>query len=278
MRRDQIRTLRDAGVTRLQPGIESLSTSVLRLMRKGVSGLQNVRLLKWCQAHGIHPVWNALFGFPGEPPEEYERLARLVPLLTHLTPPEYAGSLRLDRFSPYFEDPDAFGITGIEPYPAYREVYDLPAPALRNLAYYFCFETGGESRDLGYVEPFRAAVAKWREVHASSELIGIDDGAFTLVCDYRPVAEQAVTVLGGRERAALLACDDIRTAAQVRAALADAGDDAADVDAILAELLARKLLIAENEAYLSIVVDLRFAKPSLLEHINSARAAFAAPR
>src|SRR5262245_59233898 len=45
----QVKLLRDAGVLAIQPGVESLSTNVLRLMRKGVTSLQNIQLLKWCK-------------------------------------------------------------------------------------------------------------------------------------------------------------------------------------------------------------------------------------
>jgi len=274
LRRSQIEALRQAGTTRIQPGIESLSTPLLRAMRKGVTGLQNIRLLKWCKAAGVYPVWNALYGFPNEPPEEYARLARLVPLLCHLTPPEYAGPIRLDRFSPYFEDPAAFGIAGIEPFAAYRDVYGLPDAELRELAYYFTFERG----ELAYAQPFCAAVESWRADHERAELVAIDDGTRLLVCDYRPAATSPVTVLDGRERSVLLACDDIRTPAQIRAALAAAGDDAtADaVGAILTDLVARGFAIAEEDRYLGIVVELRYAAPRLLGHLTSAQAALSA--
>jgi ribosomal peptide maturation radical SAM protein 1 len=276
LRRDQLESLRAAGCTRLQPGIESLSTPVLRLMRKGVDGLQNIRLLKWCRATGVHPVWNALYGFPNEPPEEYQRLAELIPWLSHLTPPEYAGPLRLDRFSPYFEDPAAFGIEGVEPFAAYREVYGLPDAALRNLAYYFTFERGG----LAYARPFADAVERWRADHERADLVAVDDGTRVVVCDYRPVAPSAVTVLEGLERAVLLACDDIRSPAQIRDGLAARGIAAAagDVAKSLARLVARGFAIAEDERYLSIVVELRYARPALLGHVTSARAALAALR
>ncbi len=281
--RERLEALRGAGVVRLQPGIESLSSEVLRLMHKGVTGLQNVRLLKWCRALGIQPVWNVLYGFPGEPPHEYARLAELVPLLTHLAPPEYVGRMRLDRFSPYFEDPEAYGIDRIEPFPEYREIYGLPAAALRNLAYYFTFEHGGQAGgdlDFAYARPFQDAVAEWKAVHERSDLISIDDGTCTLVCDYRPAALAAVTVLHGPERAVLLACDDIRSAAQIRDVLACAGDDIGkeEVAAILLRLMERRILIAEGDVYLSLVAELRYARPAMLGHLTSAQAAFSSPR
>ncbi|MBN1139640.1 MAG: RiPP maturation radical SAM C-methyltransferase, partial [Anaerolineae bacterium] len=45
--KEQVRLLKAAGVDGIQPGIESLSTPTLRLMRKGTTALQNIQLLKW---------------------------------------------------------------------------------------------------------------------------------------------------------------------------------------------------------------------------------------
>jgi hypothetical protein len=45
LRRDQLQALARAGIREIQPGIESLSDQVLRIMRKGVQALQNVQLL-----------------------------------------------------------------------------------------------------------------------------------------------------------------------------------------------------------------------------------------
>ena len=56
-----------AGVHRIQPGIESLSNNVLKLMRKGTTGIRNIQLLKWCKQYKIAVDWNILYGFPGKP-------------------------------------------------------------------------------------------------------------------------------------------------------------------------------------------------------------------
>src|SRR4029079_12294060 len=88
-----------ARVNRIQPGIESFSDPVLTLMRKGVTWLQNVQLLKWCKQFGVQPFWNVIWGFPGEPAAEYDRMARLVPHLTHLAAPVGSSSLRRPLFS-----------------------------------------------------------------------------------------------------------------------------------------------------------------------------------
>ena len=64
--RDDVKKLAAGGVTLVQPGIESFSSSLLRLMRKGVRGIDNVAFLKFARDYGITPAYNLLYAFPGE--------------------------------------------------------------------------------------------------------------------------------------------------------------------------------------------------------------------
>ncbi len=114
LKQAQLRTMAQAGITSIQPGIESLSSHVLALMRKGVTMLQNVRLLKWAYYYGMRVGWNILTGFPGEVPDDYDRQLLILPLLRHLPPPSGSGRIWLERFSPYFFD-DAFPTRNVRP-------------------------------------------------------------------------------------------------------------------------------------------------------------------
>ncbi|MFC0529786.1 RiPP maturation radical SAM C-methyltransferase [Phytohabitans kaempferiae] len=154
----QLAALARAGILRVQPGIESLSTHVLQLMRKGVRGWQNVRFLRDCVTVGIHPQWNVLYGFPGETPDDYAPVFDQMPHLVHLPPPQGASRVALTRFSPFFNDP-GLGMVNEGPAPAYRLVYDLPLGELADLVYLF------QSRDSGLVgepvERLAKTVAEW---------------------------------------------------------------------------------------------------------------------
>ena len=66
LRHAQLEKMRNAGVNQIQPGIESFSDQVLRLMDKGCTGFQNIQLLRWCEELDIEVAWNFLAGFPGE--------------------------------------------------------------------------------------------------------------------------------------------------------------------------------------------------------------------
>jgi ribosomal peptide maturation radical SAM protein 1 len=137
--RVQLQTLARAGIRRIQPGIESLNSHILALMRKGTTMLRNVRLLKWATYYGMHVGWNILTGFPGETLEDYAAQERLIPLLTFLPPPVGCGPIWLERFSPYFFDPD-LAFRERRPQRAYDYIYPVPELDLSAIAYFFEYE------------------------------------------------------------------------------------------------------------------------------------------
>lgn len=261
LKKEQVRLLADAGVTRIQPGIESLSDAVLKLMRKGVTALQNIQLLKWGRELGVTPYWNLLWGFPDEPPEEYARMARLVPLLTHLSPPTGVSGLRLDRFSPGFDDAERLGFLDVAPLPSYAAVYPLAPEAVANLAYSFSFRARGGADAGSYVAPLLREVSRWRRAAAASALFSVPAGDALLVWDLRPVARHPLTVLKGLPRALHEACD----ASASRRALVDADRTASGFASERAEraldaLVANRLVLRDGERHLALAVPLgRFA-------------------
>jgi ribosomal peptide maturation radical SAM protein 1 len=133
---DKVMALKAAGITQIQPGIEALSSKLLKRMRKGVSGAQNVALMRYGRSVGVSVTWNLLYGFPGDGLPEYEETLRLLPLLRHLEPPEGLGCIRVQRFSPYFDHPEEHGVTNVRPLPAYGETFPASTDC-RKLAYTF---------------------------------------------------------------------------------------------------------------------------------------------
>ena len=255
----QLRVLARAGVRELQPGIESFSTPILKLMDKGVTALQNVRLLKWCAELGIRPFWNILYGFPGEEPAEYERMAQLIPSLTHLAPPYGTLKLRMDRFSPNFDQAAARGFVEVRPAEAYRHVYPLAPEAMSRLAYYFDYAYADGRDPTVYAAPVHAAVEQWLAASGAArlELHGEDD--CLEIRDSRPVASSETTVLRGAARLAYLALDDGRTLRDVMTVLRrELGDDtpaAEHVEIWLTAWEAARLVMREGARYLSLATN-----------------------
>lgn len=258
LRRDQVRLLREAGVTSIQPGLESLSTPILRIMRKGVTAFQNVRLLKWCAEDGIRVRWNVIHGFPAEPPQEYARMAQLVPFLGHLEPPSL-GPLELERFSPYYERPRDFGLEVLGPRWWYEHVYSVDQATLMDLAYSFEYRHLDGRDPEGYVAPLRDAVEAWRAAWPSSyRTLQYRRGpGFLVIHDRRPGLPRADYSLEEREARLYLACEDGATAAETHAALdaADTADlDIEDVEEFFEELIALGLMYEEGGRYLALAL------------------------
>lgn len=139
VRRADVAALRRAGVFRVQPGIESFSDHVLSLMRKGTTALQNIQLLKWMQEHGISVDFNILVGFPGETREDYEGQIRLMQSLAHLPAPNGTSVVvRVDRFSPFYDEPDALGIRDLRAAEHYPHL--IPADLLTPETYAYFFD------------------------------------------------------------------------------------------------------------------------------------------
>ncbi|MBW1879692.1 MAG: RiPP maturation radical SAM C-methyltransferase, partial [Deltaproteobacteria bacterium] len=162
----QVKGLWDAGSRTIQPGIEALDSDLLRLMRKGVQARQNIALLRYARSLGMAIKWNLLWGFPGDHADSYHRTLDLLPKVRHLCPPNALTHLAMDRFSPYFDDPEAFGITELEPLECYAEVFPAETD-LGRLAYHFraTYPSGSDA-----AQPLMAAlnreVWRWREAWA----------------------------------------------------------------------------------------------------------------
>jgi ribosomal peptide maturation radical SAM protein 1 len=132
----QLEVLAKAGVTRIQPGIEALSSEMLKLMGKGSTSFRNIRFLKMVSQHGIEPDWNLLLGFPKERATVYEDYLRSIPSLVHLPPPGAAFPVRFDRFSPYFMRPRDYDLD-LKPLDFYAMVYPFTTRELESFAYFF---------------------------------------------------------------------------------------------------------------------------------------------
>ena len=258
LKRDQVKLLREAGIRSIQPGIESLSTPILRLMRKGVTAFQNVRLLKWCAEYGLHVEWNLIHGFPGEPLDEYRRMSEVVPSLTHLTPP-WLSRLTVDRFSPYHQRPGEFGIDILGPWPWYKYVYSVDDATLMDLAYSFEYRVLDGADPETYIGPLRGELETWRTNHSTGyRALRYRRGpGFLIIRDRRPNLESADYSLDDVEARLYLACENGASAGEALDQLrgdTPTGIDVEDVHQLFDELVALRLLYEEDGHYLALAL------------------------
>jgi ribosomal peptide maturation radical SAM protein 1 len=253
--RQQLAVLRQAGILTIQPGIESLSTHVLGLMRKGSTKLLNIRLLKWARYHGIRVAWNLLTGFPGETDDDYREQVEVMPLLHHLQPPDGCSRLWLERFSPYFTDP-SFPISNVRPRPSYRHIYPASLDH-RQIAYFFDYTAEGTGSDAAF-SAIAEETRRWQDRWATrppSLIYQRLPGRLVLV-DTRCEPPRRAILKGWQADAYELCGDKPRSADHIRGTLESAGHrvTTSDVARLLDRCCRSGVMVSEDAHYLSLAI------------------------
>lgn len=253
--RDGLRILRHAGVTRIQPGIESLNSEVLSLMDKGVTGIQNINFLRWSQHYGFSVDWNLLWGFPGEQEQMYLEMAETVRHLHHLPPPTNIGPVQMHRFSPIFSDRARFPLRYKRAEASYRFVFP-PSIDVDAVAYYFDYEFEAELPERAH-DVLRAAMGDWQQRWnrtPSPQLTFRFAPNIVLITDTR-LSERALSyTLRGPIANLYEACSE--RPLSLRRMRAIVGDEFSTEDIVeaLDDLVERGLVIREGETYLSLAL------------------------
>ena len=242
----QLSLLRDAGGESIQPGIESLSTPLLRQMNKGCSAIQNIQLLKLAREQGIFVAWNMLYGFPGEDPDEYRAMAKLIPSLLHLDPPVSMHRIRVSRFSPYFESPDEYGIALKAP-EIYKYLYDISEAQMSRIASFFDIQD-----PVGQPNELEAAIDIWRDATTDAELSVESTGDHLRITDTRPSAVQPRYDLSGTPAKIYNLCATIQTPLSLKHKLSAEGT--ANIPEILDHMSNLNLMAKEGSRYLSLAI------------------------
>ncbi|MEY9930437.1 ribosomal peptide maturation radical SAM protein 1 [Catenulispora sp. GP43] len=256
LRRSQLAVLARAGLVHVQPGIESLDSRVLRIMDKGVTGCQNVRMLRDGASCGLSVSWNYLYGFPGETDADYESVLEQLPALHHLEPAGGTARIVIERFSPYFNRPE-LGFDALRPGRQYSLIHDLPEAELFDLAYLF------ESTPQGIAQPMAdrldEAIATWQAEFRHSRLTRCDLGDEILLTSQRSAFPwQHLRLVRPLDVAAFRLLDQPHTPTALTRKLTEVGVPEANqgtVSHLLREWIGLGLLFHDDGHYVHVVPD-----------------------
>ena len=256
--RKQVEILRDAGVNHVQPGIESLSDHVLKLMRKGTTALKNIQVLKWFKEHGISAGWNFLYGFPGETGEDYGNVLNILPSIRFLEPPTGCGPVRLDRFSPYFNHRKRYGLKNVRPIASYKYLYPFPENSLKKIAYYFDYNYKADPDPNGYLAAAIEFVQDWQKNPDPGTLkcLPRKNDRLALI-DTRACAVRRHFMLAGIDREVYEYCDSVRSCIAIVRHLKKVYRKAfteKQVRKFLNALVANKLMVTDGKRFLSLAM------------------------
>ena len=249
---EQIRIMANAGVTCLQPGIESFDPHVLTLINKGSKAWQNVRFLKWCLYYGIHVSWLLLVDIPREDPGWYERTAKILPLLHHLQPPMPVNPVLLSRFSSYHIDSRRHS-QSLSPARPYSFIYPWSEKDLMNICWFFTEERRSNPEEDERVtrsrqgkEALANAVMEWDQLFNSEARPVVethDSGTDISIRDTRSVASEESLTLSGPARAIYLACENGSQFDRLCSEFRQKGVPVSETEQIIHNLVAKNLLL-----------------------------------
>ncbi len=262
---DNIKMLSDAGINWVQAGIENLNDNLLKFLNKGNSTLNNIAFLKHSKKYGINVFWNILHSFPGDKEEYYREMAELIPLIYHLQPPCHFTPVRFERFSPFVEDQERFGLS-LSPVKCYSDIYPLDKEEIYNLACCFHDEKVNrmEKGKKAALENLNNLVLKWKRSYfkqntngEKTELTAEEHNEILMISDTRPCAVSSEFRLTGLDKKVYLICSNPKDKTKILSLISSGNIPelkVSEIEKSLKKLVENKLLISTENKYLSLAV------------------------
>lgn len=254
MPQDDMIEMAKANVILPQPGIESLSTRTLKIMRKGVTAFHNVQFLKYCTEHGLYPIWNYLYGFPNSNYDELEtgKLVSDIQALCHLPPPSSNVPIAFQRYAEYFNDRDKYGLK-LRPLDQYFYIYPWDEAVIAEMAYSFIDQEYSENlfaKNAQAIQAINVEVVNWMfkfredipKLYFSDELV-IYDTRSEKPAKYR---------IGRTEREVLRFLNEPRTVEEVAEQFKLPIEEA---QKMLQQFSKARFLFSERDKHMNIVCD-----------------------
>lgn len=156
-------------ISHFQVGVETFSDNVLRLMKKGVSVMRNVEVLKMVAELGVPLQFNLFTSYPNMTMRDLDENLKVMDLITHLLVYEniliYPGEFYLPTDCPVFLNIDRYGIEPSEE-SIFSDIFeDFPMPSYSNYPYPYELDNQEEQ-----VEISRKIRKKVEEIKGKSRL------------------------------------------------------------------------------------------------------------
>lgn len=234
-------------ILNIQPGIERISTAVLKVMNKGVSAIQNIHCLRLCVEYGVFPYWNVIYGFPGEAVSDLDAELAVLRKISHLPPPRGCSRIRMDRYSPNFEKANQLGFCIRGPSIAENFLFYDSSEKL-SLCYHFEFDYLIQPTveiEQKFTE-LRELCEAWMDKYKHGLLTQSYDGNTIKISDYRDAENSVIYELTGRSADIYLSCTNRALLSTINVTLED--------ESIISWMVEKSLIITEGNLALALAV------------------------
>jgi ribosomal peptide maturation radical SAM protein 1 len=249
--RAQLKQMRMGGLFSVQPGVESFSTHLLKVMKKHTTGMRNLELIKWCTYYNINNLYNILVRFPGETSADYQVHSDIIPSILHWQPPWAIAKARADRGSPMYTDPESQSVTRLVPSPCYEYLFPKDIFNLQRVSYYFEHEMDNTLSDEQYDELF-GIVAGWQQrwQQRPRPYLTYRKALATMLIDDGRNGSPRTTTYSGDAVALYEYCADARSHKEISSKF----EDATWIETALSDFVEQDFMIHLDGRYLSLAL------------------------
>ncbi|MBW1998766.1 MAG: hypothetical protein JRJ29_12475, partial [Deltaproteobacteria bacterium] len=259
--REELVAMGRAGVREIQVGIEALSTSLLKKMAKGTRAIENLEIMKNCEAQGTPSLEaNLILEFPGSGTQDVRETLRNLDFAYPFRPLK-GIKFWLGYGSPVWKDPGSYGIKKHYNHPHYRHLFPrvvLKKLTLMHQGYYGCIR---QQRRLW--QAVREKIEEWRNLYgalheqpATDPILSYMDGGDFLIIRHRRLGQHDMNHrLKGKSREIYLFCERKASISSILERFPEFGEE--KVIPFLRIMVEKRLMFNEGEEYLSLAVPLR---------------------
>jgi ribosomal peptide maturation radical SAM protein 1 len=251
---DLLKSYRKGGLTSIQVGIESLSSSLLKKMEKGTRCIENIAAMRQSAEAGITLDGNLICEFPGSSEAEVQETLTNLDFVLPFTPLSSA-SFFLGHGSPVANRPKDYGITAIVQHKKNKQLF--PAELLQNLCMLIKGYRGDKSKQQKLWKPVHKEIQRWQDFHKRRDntqppLSYRDGGDFLLIRQERPDNSPHLHRLRGSSRKIYLFCRSIRSIHEIQTAFPQIKKT--NLLSFLNDLTSKKILFTEDDLFLALAI------------------------
>lgn len=259
-----VKKMKRAGVDTVQIGVEALSDRLLLKMNKGARVIDNLCLMKYCEALGIDNASNLILHFPGSDEADIQETLRAVPFARWYRPLKPV-SFWLGLGSPVYRFKNAFGIRSVYNHPNVKQLF--PQSVAAKIRFMIQSYHGDRNRQKRLWRPVKDAVRNWQigyetmqqQTRGMPALAYRDGGRFLIIDQHRPGKSAERHRLTGASADIYRFCSTPRRAGQIADRFQNHRPE--QIRDFLASMVAKHLVFEADDWYLSLAAPASWRDP-----------------
>jgi hypothetical protein len=247
--------MKQAGVDTVQVGIEALSSQLLAKMNKGVRVIDNLSLMKHCEALGIVNASNLMLHFPGSDGQDVDETLQALAFARWYRPLKTV-SFWLGLESPVYRMAKRFDIRSVFNHPNSKKLF--PEPVAADIRFMIQGYRGDRTRQLKLWRSVEKETRQWQKDYAAMQrqtggkpaLAFRDGGSFIIIDQHLPMQATVRHRLTGISAEIYRYCHTPRSLQQVAERFAAHSPE--QIRAFFKSMVRKRLVFEEGDCYLSL--------------------------